>query len=150
MEEFLACDSALDLKGKKEDFLNPFLSLSLQATLKVAMQSACNETPGRISDDLQYPWVFNCSANLPRVIQTKTEVLTGRRWEGNEVTAQMWLAHLQVIIGNLSSCSLFLGLAGFWLPKWKQKVLNIVERFVSQVSAHLQLDGHYLLSKHCS
>lgn len=89
MEEFLACDSALDLKGKKEDFLNPFLSLSLQATLKVAMQSACNETPGRISDDLQYPWVFNCSANLPGVIQTKTEVLTGIRWEGNEVTAQM-------------------------------------------------------------
>lgn len=89
MEEFLACDSALDFKGKKEDFLNPFLSLSLQATLKVAIQSTCNEAPGRVSDDLQYPWVFNCSANLPQVVQTKTEVLTARRWEGNEVTAQV-------------------------------------------------------------
>jgi len=42
MEEFLVCDSALDLKGNKEDFLNLFLSLSLQATLKLAKQSTCN------------------------------------------------------------------------------------------------------------
>lgn len=42
MEEFLVFGSALDLKGNKEDFLNPLLSLSLQATLKQAMQSTCN------------------------------------------------------------------------------------------------------------
>lgn len=88
------------------------------------------------------------SANFLQAVQTKTEALTWKKMgrEGGD-----WAGVTYTTINNHRRPFILFAhswdLQSFNNQNGSTGVLNIVERFAYQVSVHLQLDSHYLLSK---
>lgn len=84
MEEFLVFDSALDLKGNKEDFLNPLLSLSFSNKQCRALAVK----PQAEFDTLQCPQALTILQTSSRLCRLKMKCLHGRG-SGDEGTEQV-------------------------------------------------------------